>query len=61
VRPELLDRLLLLDPFSIELPDPEVMLCIAAPELGVPPQPAPRIALAHLGQCGHELLVEEQE
>jgi hypothetical protein len=59
--PELLDRLLFAQPLAIKLPDPEVMLGIAAPEPWVAPQPAKRVALAHLSQRRDEVLVEEQK
>lgn len=58
---ELFDRVLLLDSFAIELPAPEVVLGVAAPELRVPAQPASRVALAHLGQRRCELSVEQHE
>src|SRR5205807_2290062 len=61
VRTELFDRVLLLDSFAIDPLDPQVVLGLPAPEIRVAPQPAPRVALAHLDQRGYELLVEQQE
>ena len=50
-----------MESLSIKLPDPEVMLGIATPELWVPPQPAKRVTPPHLDQCSDEAPVEEQE
>jgi hypothetical protein len=59
VRPELFDRVLLLDSFPIDLLDPQVVFGVAAPILRVSPQPPPRVALAHLDERPYELLVEQ--
>ena len=60
-RPELLDRVDLVDPRLVHLPFPQIVLGVATPKTRVPAQPVERISSAHFAQGGGELSIEEQE